>query len=204
MNTLSPLHIRNIQNLATRDPAASAGLVATACVILWNKTTQLYYYLVFGLFSVVVNFLLRGTLQQFRPTFVDAHGGIDRANLLLTHAHRGFFRAGIPFAAFGMPAAEAQFAGYTAAFIVMYYYFLQKWHTRVVWVFVFLSVYVAGICYTAVHSGANTVAQLAAGFAVGCVTGAAAFYLSSSKIKGVLREKPDDNVGFRQEIVNRC
>lgn len=96
-----------------------------------------------------------------------------------------FYLDGIPFNIFGMPSGHAQ----TAFFITVFIYLSLKKNN----LFYFFLVYSLFICYQRVKREYHSLPQVIVGALVGSAFGYFMYQLAREKIKGLIKEKQDDN-----------
>jgi len=172
--------------------------------------TYIYYYVIGLIINTILNLLLKGAIQEPRPAYMSKTnpGAFQKKvkNILNT-------RHGIPFNLFGMPSGHAQTTLYTLTF--MYFVFFNKGmmglgfgtgldynqkHSRG-WLVIFTFLIVGGIIlFQRVLFGHHTSFQVVVGFIIGVFVGWGFYYIGKQKIKGVLRERDDDNALWSHKI----
>lgn len=148
--------------------------------LLWNKYNLFFYYTIGIFMNTILNLVLKGIIQQPRPT-----EDPKLFNLALTHGKPHVFKTSIPFNIFGMPSGHAQSALFSTVFI-----YLSLGKLNVLWMYLFFSFIT--MTQRLVYNR-HTLLQIVVGAVVGGSFGYVMFYLAEQKIKGVIREKPDDN-----------
>jgi len=154
-------------------------LIILSWYVLWDHKNLFFYFNV-GLFAnAILNLLLKGIIQQPRPMFDS-----KKIHLLKTHGKHYFFQNGIPFDMFGMPSGHAQ----AAFFMTIFIYFSLK-HVNLSYVYLFFSLF---ICYQRVLYDFHSISQVTVGAIAGSSFAYLVYQLSREKMKGKIREKPDD------------
>ena len=155
-------------------------LIFLSWYLLWNNENLFFYYNV-GLFSnSVINVILKGIIQEPRPMFDN-----KKISLAKTNIKDYFYQNGIPFDVFGMPSGHAQMSFFTTIFI-----YLSLKHTNLLYFYLIYSIF---ICYQRVKFDYHSISQVIVGSLVGTAFGYYVYQLAREKIKGKIREKPDDN-----------
>jgi membrane-associated phospholipid phosphatase len=147
--------------------------------LLWNHNNLLFFYLI-GLFcNSILNLVLKGIIQQPRPCFSSRE-----VQLALRNNKRFVYKDGIPFDIFGMPSGHTEWALYSTIFV---YLALRK--TNLLYVYLLIS---AITMTQRVVFNYHTISQILVGAPVGALFGYLIYKLAESKMKGTIREKPDD------------
>lgn len=155
-------------------------IILIAWYLLWDNKNLFFYYTI-GIFSnAILNLILKGIIQEPRPIFDN-----KKVSLIKTNAKELFFQNGIPFDMFGMPSGHAQLSFFTTVFV-----YLSLKHTNL---FYFYLAYSLFICYQRVHFEYHSVSQIVVGAIVGSLFAYFVYHLATDKIRGKIREKPDDN-----------
>ena len=150
-------------------------------LLLWSKyTTYFYYYCVGTAIDSIFNLLLKSALKQPRPDIDET-----KFNLALKHGTRFIYNKGMPYDIFGMPSGHSE----SCLFSTTYTFLVLKNYKILLGYLLFSVITMAQRVYYNHH----TVSQVIVGATVGIVVGYLFHYLSKNKIKGVLREKPDDD-----------
>jgi membrane-associated phospholipid phosphatase len=148
--------------------------------LLWAKDNLLAYYVIGTLLDAILNLILKGLLQQPRPS-----EDPKEFALALKHGKRFVFNNGIPYDIFGMPSGHAQSCFFSTVFVFLS---IKKYNSLCVYLLIsFLTI------YQRVKYNYHTVWQVIAGAIVGSVFAWCIFSLSQQKLKGLIREKPDDD-----------
>jgi membrane-associated phospholipid phosphatase len=154
-------------------------LIISWC-LLWNSKNLFFYFNIGVFINVIINIILKGLIQEPRPVF-----DTKKVSLAKTHAKELFYKSGIPFDMFGMPSCHAQ----TAFYITMFTYLcFQK--SGLLYFYLPFSLF---ICYQRYHLNYHSISQLIVGSTIGSIIGYIMYQLARDKIKGKIREKPDDN-----------
>ena len=152
-------------------------LTIISCYLLFDKTNLLFYYII-GLFSnSLLNLILKGIIQQPRPSFKNTY-------LATNHAKHFFYQNGIPFDLFGMPSAHAQ----SAFFSTMYIYLALK-KIYFFYIYLFLSILT---CIQRITFNFHSLEQVIVGSILGTFFAIPFYFLSNQNIKGNITEKIDD------------
>ena len=155
-------------------------LIILSWYFLWNNKNFFFYYNV-GIFSnAIINIIFKGIIQEPRPLFDQ-----NKINLLKTHAKHYFLQNGIPFDIFGMPSGHAQASFFSTVFI-----YLSLKQKNLLYIFIPLSLLT---CYQRVTLEYHSISQVIVGSIVGASFAYFVYNLAREKIKGKIREKPDDN-----------
>ena len=148
--------------------------------LLWEKETLRFYYIIGVFIDTILNLILKGLLQQPRPS-----EDPKTFNLALKHGKRFIFNNGIPYDIFGMPSGHAQSCLFSTTFVFLS---IKKYNTLCVYLFLSLIT-----MYQRVKYKYHTVLQVTFGAFMGVLFGYFMYYLSQEKMKGIIREKSDDN-----------
>lgn len=154
-------------------------LIFISWYLLWDHNNLFFYFNVGILANAILNLILKGIIQEPRPMFDST-----KVNLAKTYAKEYFFQNGIPFDIFGMPSGHAQMSFFITAFI-----YLSLKHTNLLWFYFVFSIF---ICYQRVYFDYHSISQVVVGSLVGLVFAYFVYNLARDKIKGKIREKPDD------------
>lgn len=154
-------------------------LIFLSMYLLWNKNTLFFFYTI-GLFiDSILNIVLKGIIQEPRP-YVDT----KTFNLALTHGRRFLFKDGIPYDIFGMPSGHSQSSLFSTIFV-----YLAFKNTRLSFMYLLSSLIIMA---QRVEFNQHSILQVCVGATIGCLTGYLFYYLATQKVKGHIREKPDD------------
>lgn len=147
--------------------------------LLWNNENLFFYYNIGIFINTILNLLLKGLLQQPRPT-----EDLKTFHLALTHGRKFVFRDGIPFNIFGMPSGHIQSAFFSTAFI-----YLSLRQTNILYSYLLFSF--ISMSQRVVYNH-HTIFQVIVGAIVGTSFGYFMYYLAQQKIRGHISEKIDD------------
>ena len=149
-------------------------------ILLWNKSYNLYYYFIgFGL-DAILNLILKSIFKQPRPDIDETN-----FNLALKHGKRFIYNNGLPYDIFGMPSGHSESCLFSTTFV-----FLVLRNYKILGGFVLLSIVTMA---QRVSYNNHTIAQVIVGAVVGLIFGYSIYCLSHQAIKGLVKEKPDDN-----------
>jgi membrane-associated phospholipid phosphatase len=155
-------------------------LIFLSWYLLWNNNNLFFYYTV-GIFTnAIINIILKGIIQEPRPLF-----DTKKVNLMKINAKQYFFQNGIPFDIFGMPSGHAQAVFFSTVFI-----YLSLKQNNLLYIYIPLSLL---ICYKRVELEYHSITQIIVGSIVGASFAYFMYNLAREKIKGKIKEKPDDN-----------
>ncbi len=154
-------------------------LIILSWYLLWNNKNLFFYYNI-GLFAnSIINTIMKGIIQQPRPMYDN-----KKMYLLTNHAKNYFYQNGIPFNMFGMPSGHAQSSFFSTAFI----YFSLK-NNNIFYLYLASSLLT---CYQRVALDYHYILQVIIGAFVGSSFARIVYQLAKEKIKGTIREKPDN------------
>ena len=148
--------------------------------LLSNKSNLLFYYLIGYIIEIILNIVLKGIIKEPRPCFNN-----KEFNLAVKNNKRFVFKDGLPFDLFGMPSGHASSVMFSTIFV---YLALRKTN----WLYVYLLISAITISQRFVYKY-HTISQLIVGVFVGSLFSYLMFQLAEKKLKGLIREKPDDN-----------
>jgi membrane-associated phospholipid phosphatase len=155
-------------------------LIFVSWYLLWNSHNLFFYYNVGIFINAVLNLILKGIIQEPRPIFDN-----KKVHLMKTNLKDLFYNDGIPFNIFGMPSGHAQ----TVFFITVFIYLSLKKKN----IFYFFLLYSLFICYQRVKTEYHSLPQVIVGALVGSAFGYFMYQLAREKMKGLIKEKQDDN-----------
>lgn len=154
-------------------------LIIMTINLLWKHENLLFYYIVGIFVNAILNLVLKGIIQQPRPS-----EDLKQFNLALTHSKRFIFKDGIPYDIFGMPSGHAESVIFSTVFI---YLALKK--KNILYVYLTLSLIIIA---QRVIFNYHTVSQVIVGAFVGAAFAYFVYMLAREKIKGHITEKKDD------------
>jgi len=154
-------------------------LIFLSMYLLWNKNNLFFYYTVGVFIDNILNVVLKGLFLQPRPN-------IDKKefDLVLKHGKRFIFKDGMPYDMFGMPSGHSQSVFFSTVFI---YLSLRKNNIGYTYLAISLLTMLQRVLYN--H---HSVLQVCVGAIVGSITGYLFYSIANEKVKGKIREKPDD------------
>jgi membrane-associated phospholipid phosphatase len=155
-------------------------LFLLSCYLLWDHKNLFFYFNVGIIANAILNIILKGLIQEPRPIFDS-----EKVSLVKRHAKEYFFQNGIPFDIFGMPSGHAQMSLFMSTFI-----YLSLKHKNLLYLYLVFSLI---ICYQRVNSKYHSIPQVIVGSIVGLGFAYIVYQLAREKIKGRIRERPDDN-----------
>lgn len=154
-------------------------LIFLSWYLLWDNKNLLFYYTIGIFVNAILNLFLKGIIQEPRPMY-----DIEKIRLMKIHAKEYFYQKGIPFNIFGMPSGHVQSAFFSTIFI-----YLSLKQKNILYIYFLLSLVT---CYQRVNYDYHSISQVIVGSVVGSSFAYFIYYLAREKIKGKIREKPDD------------
>jgi membrane-associated phospholipid phosphatase len=155
-------------------------LLFISLYLLWNKKNIFFYYSVGVFINSILNFILKGLIQQPRP-----NEDMKEFNALIKHAKLFMFKDnGVPYDIFGMPSGHIQSCMFSTIFV-----FLALKRKDILITYLLLTLVTI---YQRVHYNFHTILQVIVGGLCGGIFSYYMYYLATQKIKGKIREKPDD------------
>lgn len=148
--------------------------------LLKNKNFLFFYYTVGIFINAIINLILKGIIQQPRP-----YEDPKKFELAIKNGHKYTFKDGIPFNLFGMPSGHTQ----SALFSSTYIYLCTK-EKNILYLYLAISFITA---IQRVNNKMHSILQVLVGAICGITIGYCFYYMAEHQIKGVIREKPDDN-----------
>jgi len=155
-------------------------LIVFASYLLWKKSNLFFYYQIGIVISAILNLILKGILKQPRPS-----EDLKEFNLAIKNGHRFVFKNGIPHDIFGMPSGHSQSVMFTVTYI-----FLTLKNLKISLAFLFMALLTMAQRIVDNH---HTFMQVVVGGLTGILSACLFYYFAQQKIKGVIKEKPDDN-----------
>jgi len=154
-------------------------LIFLSWFLLRDNNNLLFYYTVGIFVNAIINLILKGIIQQPRPVF-------DSKNIKLAsmHTKEKFYATGIPFDIFGMPSGHTQSTLFSTVFI-----YLSLKHNNITYLYLFITLLT---CYQRIISNYHSLSQIIVGSIIGSSFGYFVYQLAREKIKGLIKEKPDD------------
>jgi membrane-associated phospholipid phosphatase len=154
-------------------------LLITTIFYLRNKTNLLFYYILFFVISLFLNLILKGIIQEPRPS-IDT----KTFNLMMKNKERYVNKHGIPYDIFGMPSGHSQSVLMSTIFI-----YLSLHDIKITLLYLIISIITITQRVVDKH---HTVLQVIIGSIIGCVIGYIAFFMSHKNIEGKKTAKKDD------------
>jgi membrane-associated phospholipid phosphatase len=154
-------------------------LIIYSCYLLWNKPNLFFYYNVGSFISVVLNLIIKGLIQEPRPS-----EDLKTFELALKNGRRFVFKDGMPHDIFGMPSGHSQSSLFSTVFV-----FLSIKKLQIVGIYLLISFIVMAQRVAFKH---HTICQVLVGSIVGGLFGYLIFYIAQNKLMGIIREKNDD------------
>ena len=148
--------------------------------LLSDKGNLLFYYIIGFVIEQILNIILKGIIKEPRPCF-----NSKEFNLALKNNKRFVFKDGLPFDLFGMPSGHSSSVIFSTIFV---YLALRKTN----WLYVYLLISAITISQRVVYEY-HTIYQVIVGSFVGALFAYFMFQFVENKLKGRIREKPDDN-----------
>jgi membrane-associated phospholipid phosphatase len=154
-------------------------LIFLSMYLLWNKNNLFFYYTVGVFIDNILNLVLKGLFLQPRPS-------IDKKDfdLALKHGKRFLFKDGMPYDMFGMPSGHSQSSFFSTVFV---YLSLRKNNIG----YTYLAISLLTMLQRVICNH-HSVLQVCVGAVIGSFTGYLFYYIANEKVKGQIREKPDD------------
>jgi membrane-associated phospholipid phosphatase len=153
-------------------------LIYSICLLIKHETL-LFYYIVGVFLNSILNIVLKGIIQQPRPS-----ENPKLFEVAMKNGKRFIFKNGVPHDMFGMPSGHAQSCLFSSVFVFLS---LQK-PTQLVGYLLFSLL----VMYQRVTYNYHTILQVIVGALVGSLFGYIVFSLSQEKIKGKINEKPEE------------
>jgi membrane-associated phospholipid phosphatase len=147
--------------------------------LLRNKNNLLFYYVVFFVIGLLINLILKGLIQESRPS-IDT----KTFNLMMKSKDRYIYKHGIPYDIFGMPSGHSQSVLFSTIFI-----YLSLHDIKILLLYLFIDIITL---VQRVVDNHHTVKQVIVGSIVGCLLGYVAFKFAQTNIEGKKSAKKDD------------
>ena len=149
-------------------------LAGVSSFLLWNKPTYLGFYWTGWILNVFLNLLLKGLIQQPRPS----------EDLHIFNTEKSQLKR-IGYDRYGMPSGHAQMAFYSVSFL----YFVFTSPMLLIGTLLLSTI----TNFQRVKYKNHTINQVIVGSFVGAFVGYAFYMISDKKNMGVLELKEDDN-----------
>jgi len=157
-------------------------LMIMSIFLLWSRQNQLIYCIIGAFANMLLNVCLKGFFQQPRPS---DNKNTKLFQLTLKNGKTFIFKNGIPYSIFGMPSGHMQSCLFFTVFVFMC---LRQYN--ILYVYLLISALTA---YQRVKNNHHTIFQVFVGSIVGICVAYATYLLTTTNIKGRIKQKPDDN-----------
>jgi membrane-associated phospholipid phosphatase len=154
-------------------------LLLFSIFLLRNKSNLLFYYILFFGISVILNAVLKGLIQQPRPS-IDP----KTFQLMMKNKERYISKHGMPYDIFGMPSGHSQSVVFSTIFI---YLCLRDFKILLVYIVVSLITLSQRVLY--MH---HTVMQVIIGSFIGIILLNLGYNMAKLNIEGKKTAKRDD------------
>ena len=154
-------------------------LFVLSIFLLRNKYTFLFYYVLFFGISLLLNLVLKGIIQQPRPS-------IDQKTfqLMMKNKERYVSKHGMPYDIFGMPSGHSQ----SVIFSTMFIYFCLH-DIKILFIYILISLITL---FQRVINTHHTIMQVVVGSIIGFILGYIGYIMAKIKISGKKTAKLDD------------
>jgi len=154
-------------------------LLVTTIFLLRNKHNLLFYYILFFIISLFLNMVLKGIIQQPRPS-IDT----KTFHLMMKNKERYINEHGIPYDIFGMPSGHSQSVLLSTIFI-----YLSLHDIKIAMLYLVITL----ITLTQrVIDNHHTILQVICGSLIGIALGYLAYNLAQTTVQGKKTAKKDD------------
>jgi len=155
-------------------------LFISSLFLLWNNANLFFYYIVGIFINKILNLIIKGGLQQPRPS-----EDPKEFELALRNGKRFIFKDGyLSYDIFGMPSGHTQ-----TAFFSLIYIFLSLRKPNITIFYLVISLIVV---YQRIKYNYHTLLQTIIGCIIGSIFAYYVYYLAQEKIKGNIKSKLDD------------
>jgi hypothetical protein len=154
-------------------------LLLFSIFLLRNKSNLLFYYILFFGISAILNAVLKGLIQQPRPS-IDP----KTFQLMMKNKERYVSKHGMPYDIFGMPSGHSQSVLFSTVFI---YFCLRDFKVLLVYIVISLIT----LCQRVIDNH-HSVMQVIVGSSIGIVLGYIAYFMAKNNIEGKKTAKKDD------------
>ena len=154
-------------------------LMIISIFLLRNKWNLLFYYILFFGVSILINLVVKGIIQQPRPS-IDP----KTFNLMMKNKERYIYKHGIPYDIFGMPSGHSQSVIFSTIFV---YFSLRDF--KILLLYVLVSTITLFQRVTCDH---HTVSQVIVGSSIGFILGYIGYTMAKINIEGKKTAKKDD------------
>jgi membrane-associated phospholipid phosphatase len=147
---------------------------------LLRDKRNLFFYYVVGIFcNLILNFLLKGIIQQPRPEEY-----LKQFNTAITNGKRIIFKDGRIYDLFGMPSGHSQGVLFSTLFI-----YLSLKNRNILFFYLFISLITM---FQRVYFNYHSTFQVFVGAICGAIFGFIFYFLAKENIVGKITEKIDD------------
>jgi len=154
-------------------------LLIVTIFLLRNKYNFLFYYILFLIISLLVNVVLKGIIQQPRPS-IDA----KTFQMMMKNKQRFIYKHGIPYDIFGMPSGHSQSVLLSTIFV-----YLSLHDIKIFILYLFVTI----VTLTQrVIDNHHTILQVIFGSIIGIILALVAYKMAEKNIEGKKTEKEDD------------
>lgn len=147
--------------------------------LLRNKYNLLFYYILFVILSLFLNLVLKGIIQQPRPS-IDS----KTFNLMMKNKERYIHKHGIPYDIFGMPSGHSQSVLLSTIFI-----YLSLHDIKIAILYLIITLITLS---QRVIDNHHTILQVIFGSIVGFLLGYVAYKMAQTNVQGKKTAKKDD------------
>jgi len=147
--------------------------------LLRNKHNLLFYYILFFIISLFLNLVLKGIIQQPRPS-IDS----KTFHLMMKNKERYIYKRGIPYDIFGMPSGHSQSVLLSTIFI---YLSLHDIKIAILYLFITLITLTQRVI-----DNHHTILQVIFGSLIGVALGYVAYKMAQTNVEGKKTAKNDD------------
>ena len=154
-------------------------LLICSVFLLRHKSNLLFYYILFFGISIILNVVLKGLIQQSRPS-------IDPKifQMMMKNKERYIKKNGVPYDIFGMPSGHSQSVVFSTIFI---YLCLRDFK-----ILLFYAVISLITLFQRVINNHHTVLQVVIGSLAGALLGYVGYTMARINIEGKKTTKKDD------------
>jgi membrane-associated phospholipid phosphatase len=147
--------------------------------LLRNKQNLLFYYILFFIISLFLNLILKGIIQQPRPS-IDS----KTFHLMMKNKERYIHKHGIPYDIFGMPSGHSQSVLLSTIFI-----YLSLHDIKIAMLYLFITLITLA---QRVIDNHHTILQVIFGSIIGVALGYLAYKMAQINVEGKKTAKKDD------------
>jgi membrane-associated phospholipid phosphatase len=154
-------------------------LMIISIFLLRNKWNLLFYYILFFGVSILINLVVKGIIQQPRPS-IDP----KTFNLMMKNKERYIYKHGIPYDIYGMPSGHSQSVLMSTIFI-----YLSLHDIKIFILYLFVTI----VTLTQrVIDNHHTILQVICGSIIGIILALLAYKMAEKNLEGKITEKEDD------------